>query len=840
VLIIAIISVIITCTLGALFFTNALVQVIYGKVKPELIPTAPGWSDVLMVILLSIIASGLIAYKMLKKTLLDFNFFADASLWKSLKSASNRFETDYDQQPEPVNDAVNTALQEENRRLSQKFAALSASINTEQKLNDLLLNLLKAEDDDKESKKQEFLSLFSRYLKADFSGIYTLDRQSNTYSKRLSWDNQPQFARHSDKILSLSPDQYPWAFKTLQTGKAFSFKSAMLDGLMKQADAADEAAKAWLQMKVDETAEYLLCKHEAWQFMLTMPCFVAGDLSAVMLFGYQQSEQPVDTDVIDRMLPVSSVLTKSILRTGSPTVGVSNPGQDALYAGIRHLAYAVVVTDSSGQVLLANPAATKLSNLHEAELIAKPFDAAFAMSDLSSGNPITSVFHTLTATSPERKASYICKLNHVTDKVIKLELSATPILTAEGAVDGYIILMQDVTHRLEAETELLKAQKFEAVSYLSSGLAHDFNNLLTAILGNLSLAMDELPAGSETVKLLKAAEETTLRGTGITNQLLTLAKSSTPQHTASETKANLIQTIDSLLADHKARVRYFIEDDLPYIDMAQDAFNTVISNLMMNAMQAMPTGGEVVVRAQSLASVQDADLPLKPGKYVCIHIIDSGEGIPYENQTNIFNPYFTTRPGNSGMGLTSVYSILKKYSGHIRIHSQMGKGTDCEIYIPATDTPVRSIEIPAPVSRTTVIDLPVEEVQTQKPGVIILKDEDMLRNLLVKTLEKMQLDVQTTADPDEMLALYDHAQKSHLPVSMVIIDFNVPNVPDFQPYIDKLKQADPNLKLIASRSYIEPGELIDFREMGFDDILSKPFHIADLKGMVSRNILSAQ
>jgi signal transduction histidine kinase len=245
-------------------------------------------------------------------------------------------------------------------------------------------------------------------------------------------------------------------------------------------------------------------------------------------------------------------------------------------------------------------------------------------------------------------------------------------------------LLEQMAERQRMEDELLKARKIKSVGVLAAGIAHDFNNFLTGILGYVSLAKVVAQTDAKVVAYLTAAEQACQRATALTQQLLTFAKGGAPvRHTVSLVEL-LKECVGFVLRGANVRGDIQITADLWPVDVDAGQINQVVHNVVLNAMQAMPSGGTVQVRAENVVLAAGVPFPLPEGQYVKITVQDFGCGIPEEVLANIFDPYFTTKPEGSGLGLTTAYAIVIKHEGYITIASEVGVGTTVVIYLPAS------------------------------------------------------------------------------------------------------------------------------------------------------------
>jgi signal transduction histidine kinase len=264
---------------------------------------------------------------------------------------------------------------------------------------------------------------------------------------------------------------------------------------------------------------------------------------------------------------------------------------------------------------------------------------------------------------------------------------------------------------------LLKAQKVEAVGVLAGGIAHDFNNLLTAIMGNISLARLYAQPYAKISARLTEAENACVRARELTHQLLTFARGGAPiRHTASISEL-LEESATFALRGSNVRCDLSIPETLWLADIDCAQIHQVFINVILNAAQAMPEGGIVRVRAENITVNADNVLSLRPGRYIKLIISDEGCGIPAEHLPKIFDPYFTTKEGSSGLGLPTAYTIVAKHNGHMAVESTVGIGTTVSMYLPASQPQT----VPAPPEES--------HAKAGRGKILVLDDEAAIRDL---------------------------------------------------------------------------------------------------------------
>lgn len=389
-------------------------------------------------------------------------------------------------------------------------------------------------------------------------------------------------------------------------------------------------------------------------------------------------------------------------------------------------------------------------------------------------------------------------------------------------------IVRDITERKELEARRLTASKLKSIGVLAGGIAHDFNNILTAILGNLSLAKTYARPGDKIFERLVEAEKASLRAKHLTQQMLVFSKGGTPVKKIVSLK-NLVRDA-AIFAVHgsKTTCRFDIAWDLWPAEVDEGQIAQVLGNLVLNADQSMPEGGVITVQAENV-TVKEGDIrSLTAGDYVKILVEDQGAGIPEEYLTRIFDPYFTTKEKGSGLGLTTVYSIVKNHDGHIHVESKVGVGTTVYVYLPATREAVPADEIDE--------GSPSESPVPRKGRVLIMDDEEMVREVAGEILTHMGYEVGYAKDGAEAIGIYQDAKWTGHPFDILIMDLTIPGGMGGKEAVKKLLEIDPEAKVIVSSGYSSDPIMSDFAKYGFVGVIAKPYSIEDLSAVLYRTM----
>jgi PAS domain S-box-containing protein len=382
----------------------------------------------------------------------------------------------------------------------------------------------------------------------------------------------------------------------------------------------------------------------------------------------------------------------------------------------------------------------------------------------------------------------------------------------------------DLTERNRIESERQRTAKIESVGILAGGIAHDFNNLLTGIIANLSLAKESIGSPDTIERILTNAEKAAFRATGLTGQLLTFAKGGLPVKETADIADLIKDAARFALSGSNVKCEFAIPEDHYAVDVDRGQISQVISNLTINAVQAMPKGGVIDIRCEN-AEVAPGRVPdIAAGKYLRISIKDSGAGIPVEIIKKIFDPYFSTKQTGSGLGLAISYSIVRKHGGTIVAESEPGAGATFHVYLPASQAEVRTAcEIEQKLAG-----------HVQRRRILVVDDEDIIRDTIGQILGHKGHDVDFASDGTEAIEMYKKAMALGRPYDLLIMDLTIPGGMGGTAAIGKLLEIDPGVKAIVSSGYSKDPIMSDYRKYGFKDVIAKPYKVSELAETVCR------
>src|SRR5881394_3127812 len=495
--------------------------------------------------------------------------------------------------------------------------------------------------------------------------------------------------------------------------------------------------------------------------------------------------------------------------------------KENLAVTLRSIGDGVITTDVQGKIIMINQAAESLTGWTAEEAKAHPLKSVFKISiDLAAP--------TRGQRSTYRNEAYSLLLKLPSNATVVsrdgtehlIEQVVSPIRDRRNEVAGVVLVFRDIIER-----------EHKQLGLLAGGIAHDFNNLLTAIMGNISLASLLIPATDEMTTRLADAKNASMRARDLAQQLLTFARGGAPiKKTTSLTR--LVQdTVSFCLRGSQSRSECDLEDKLWPTEIDPGLISQVIANLVVNAEQAMPTGGTLHVTCENFrqGSGKNATVPdLPSGEFVKITIRDEGVGIPEQNLKRIFDPYFTTKPKGNGLGLATAYSIVKHHKGLITVESEVNKGSTFTLYLPAAT----HVAVPEETGYAGVKEL------SGTGCVLIVDDEEAIRTLVEFTLTHLGYKVCSAATALEGVELYRQKLQAGERFDCVILDLTLPGGMGGRDALKLLLEIDPSVNAIVSSGYAMDATMSHYQDFGFRGVITKPYEAAEL-GHTVREVIES-
>jgi two-component system, cell cycle sensor histidine kinase and response regulator CckA len=407
----------------------------------------------------------------------------------------------------------------------------------------------------------------------------------------------------------------------------------------------------------------------------------------------------------------------------------------------------------------------------------------------------------------------------------------TEISLRRALIDGeprLLAVVRDITERKRSEEErerlrsqLLQAQKMEALGTLSGGIAHDFNNMLTIILGYAEIILSETSENDPCYQDLQKMIQTTQKGADLVQRLLTFSKQTAinPRPLNLNAEIEQFERLLSRIIPKMIAIKLILSDDLRTVHADPVQVDQILMNLAINAKDAMPEGGKILIETKNVSLDEEycrRQFGAKPGDYVVLTISDTGHGMDRDTVARIFDPFFTTKGRDSrkgtGLGLAVVKGIVEQHGGHVSCSSEPSGGTSFNVYLPAL----------APRCETNGLKegKPTHGTET----ILLVDDEDLIRDLGERILRKAGYNVVTASDGKEALERYATARES---ISLVVLDLVMPEMSGKQ-CLQRLLALDPNVQVLIASGYSASDEQHGTGAAGAKGFVGKPYDMKRL------------
>ncbi len=418
-------------------------------------------------------------------------------------------------------------------------------------------------------------------------------------------------------------------------------------------------------------------------------------------------------------------------------------------------------------------------------------------------------------------------------EVKSIEHICKKVFDDDGNITHFYGTIQDITERIRAEEDkrrleeqLIQAQKMESIGRLAGGIAHDFNNILTGIMGFAELLKLKY---NDTGTVEGNAAEIIIKGTeraaNLTQQLLGFARGGkynpVPLNINKLIKENI--RVSEKIFEMNIKVKYDFESDIKNIEADNNQINQVLTNLIINSKDAMPNGGELLFRTENVhhdITFIRSRPEFKPGQYVMISVTDTGIGMTKEVRDQIFEPFYTTKGlgKGTGLGLATVYGIIKNHNGFIYCSSESGKGATFTLYFPVSE---RDSAEETKRNRTIV---------KGHATVLIVDDEDHVRKIAIKQLENLGYNAIVACDGLEAIDVYMNKKDK---IDIVLLDMIMPNMAGFETYL-KLKKIEPDIKVLLMSGYSQDEKATEILDEGVLGFIQKPFKLQELSKIIDK------
>jgi PAS domain S-box-containing protein len=387
------------------------------------------------------------------------------------------------------------------------------------------------------------------------------------------------------------------------------------------------------------------------------------------------------------------------------------------------------------------------------------------------------------------------------------------------------VFVRNITEKKNTEKALQNAQKLESLGILAGGIAHDFNNMLCGLFGFIDLAISYL-ADSDPPKAA-AALSSALKSfetlSSLTNQLLTFSKGGAPCRKTTKLEPVIKNSIALAMSGSSVRCTLDITSDLLPCECDKNQISQVLTNILINAKQAMPDGGDITVVARNVTLLphKHADLP-KGGNFIKISIKDNGVGIQHHIMKNIFDPFFTTKVMGHGLGLSTAFSIIRRHEGIIEAESKPGGGSTFHVFLPAAVLAATPLPGAAPA------------IYKGKGPILVMDDDESIREVFRTIIERMGHTVMIAKNGEVAVSLFKKAVGDGRPFVVTFLDLTIKGGKGGLETLREIRLLQPHAKVVVTSGYSNNPIMAHPSENGFDDSLSKPFTSVEIARLFTR------
>ena len=504
------------------------------------------------------------------------------------------------------------------------------------------------------------------------------------------------------------------------------------------------------------------------------------------------------------------------LRDAETHAMVALRASEARYRGLVHNAtYGMLWVTADGKILAVNPAFVRMLGYRSAEEILVMGDAAQFYRDHSIRAKLSDRFKVTGRV--EATVEWKCK----DDKIIVVHLSGRRVIDAEQHGECAEVIVEDVTERLALEKQLLQAQKFEAIGQLAGGIAHDFNNMIGAIMGWSDIGTEETTEDSRLRRHFQKIRQQAERAAALTRQLLAFARRQILEPRNIDLNQSVTETLNLLekVIGGNIEIKTALAPSLSLVRADPTQVEQVLMNLCINARDAMPEGGSLIIETANTTFDADycAHQPFaRPGDYVMLSVTDTGTGMDAATLDRIFEPFFTTKEQGkgTGLGLATVYGIVRQHGGFTHVYSEPGIGTTFRTYLPATPLALKSVEL-------------IEDPQPVRGGsetVLVAEDHAGLRELASETLAHLGYKVVLASDGEQAVREFEALRDR---IDLLLLDVVLPKLSGPQIYA-RICGIKPGVPVIFATGYsADIASLQQVQQQGHP-MLQKPYSSRNL------------
>lgn len=566
----------------------------------------------------------------------------------------------------------------------------------------------------------------------------------------------------------------------------------------------------------------------------------SGRLDGVLGVDFDVNQfQKAITDAQLQVLWMASVLLAMLL--GASTLNATLRAQIAerkrteeslrlLGSAVEQSKESIVITDAQlnlpgPKIVFVNPAFTAMTGYTAEEILGKtPRILQGPRTDMA-------VQQRLRETLARGEAFHGENINYRKNKTeFYTEWHIAPIRSSKGITTHFVAIQRDISERKRLEQQLIQSQKLETVGRLAGGIAHDFNNIMTAIIGHADLMLHDLPKGNPLSMNVSVIRKAAYRATALTRQLLAYGRRQflRPEILNLNQVITLMDDMIRHLAGTKMDVRIVPAQDLCTVFADAGQIEDVITNIILNAQDAMPQGGKLTIETANVLFDEEiaARYPeLKPGNYAMLAITDTGKGMTPDVKSRVFEPFFSTKDTNQGigLGLATSYGIIKQSGGHITAYSEPNQGTTMRIYLPRISGETQA---PAPLINSSV---PPRGTET----ILVVEDDPTLLEMAATVLTRLGYRVLTAINGVEALKLLETPGRQ--PVDLLFTDIVMPKMDGIK-LSERILATYPTIKILFASAYAEQALKHQGLVIPGMTLLEKPFTLSALANKIRQSI----
>lgn len=557
------------------------------------------------------------------------------------------------------------------------------------------------------------------------------------------------------------------------------------------------------------------------------------DMEVIILTGHATLENAVQAlsdngafayltkplENIDELLnAVKQAMEKRRLRLENKTLMRKlKENEQWLAAMFKNIDDAVIASDGNGYIKFINPVAETLTGWKEQEIVGKKLDEICKIVNEETKDPTDNTIEKVLQEKVVAGLSNNTILIARDGRETPIDGSAAPIKDEKGQLTGLVVALRDITEQKCLQAQIIHAQKMEALGTMAGGIAHNFNNILMAIQGNTSLMLLKTDPTHPNYAQFKAIEGSVQRGSRLTRELLGYARKG--KYEIKPISLNqIVEETSHTFGETKKEIRIHRElaKNLRGIKADQGQVEQVLLNFYINAAEAMVRGGDLFLTTMNVTHKDMGGklFKAKPGNYVLLTITEIGTGMEKETVEHIFEPFFTTKglANVTGLGLASVYGIIKAHGGYIDVESKIGHGITFYVYLPASG---KILEKSFRISK---------QIIEGSGTILLIDDEEIVLDVGLQLLKTLGYNVLEAKGGAEAIEIF---RKNKDKIDMVILDMIMPDRGGGETFY-RMKEINPNVKVLLSSGYSIEGQASEILERGCDGFIQKPFNIMRL------------